>query len=124
MAMNWARGLRRVFVLLCVVWAGVVLIWFPIHIANERAETAGQLDVMFRQTQSRSTTPDQIAEHKKRMDVLWEQATLPWIYRHEYLDHWGTVLIVLVVPPALLYGVGWAGFRVSRWLVRGFRAEA
>ena len=69
-----------------------------------------------------SASPQAKAEHEKSQAKLWEQATLPYFYRHEMLANWPWVLAALVVPPAFLYGLVRGIVAITAWVIKGFRA--
>lgn len=132
MALDWAKGLRRIFVLLCVAWAFIVLVWYPIRIAKQNREKADEFERLPAPVvveEVTTPTPEDLARqaketarHEHIAAGFWERATLPWIYKNEYLRHWPLVLGAMLLPPALFYGLAVAAFRTGRWVLRGFKA--
>lgn len=118
--MNYRRGLHRVFALACVLWALAVLVGFPIQAVNRNREFAWQSEAFA----TSHPAPDAASriEHERSQRLLWQQATLQYVYRHEVLPHWPIVLATLVIPPLVAYGLIWLGISIMSWVIRGFRA--
>jgi hypothetical protein len=115
---NWKRGLNRIFVLLCVVWAIVALVVIPAGIAKSNAEFAAKTEQFWANLSDRTKTPEKVAQHEKQMEALWEEATVQGVYEQW---PWYGILAGLVIPPLLFYAVCWIVIRSGRWIRRGFR---
>ena len=73
----------------------------------------------------RVTTDRQAIEKLEKADtelakVMHESVSLGAIYK-EILKDWHFVLIAVVVPPVVIYGVLYALVMCINWIVRGFK---
>jgi hypothetical protein len=101
-----------------------VLVWWPHYlVVRERRRVDDFYASLYSGSKDMLPTAalqQQAAEGAKRR----EEVTFSSVYETHMLFYWPWVLAALVVPPALFYGASRAIFRVVRWLVRGFKAEA
>lgn len=113
----WRRGLHRLFILFCVLWAVFILIGIPIKKAQQSFELAVRLNI-----ENSATTQAEKDKHEQRQKALMDKASLPHVYKIQVLPeiHW--YLLGVLFPPALLYFLVWSMHRLGRWLYRGFRA--
>ena len=124
--MNWRRGLHRVFLVACALWVLAVLVVFPFVEVGRARDFAAQSDVM--SSSSALTSPESQIDRQRKLNrersqtVLWQQATVSHFYRHEMLGHWFLLLVVLLVPPTLIYGLARAVLAASSWVATGFRS--
>lgn len=117
---NWSRGFRRMFVVACVLWAGVALVWFPMHLVKEKHEIVIAMRTLWISAPPDQKTPETTAIYERELAKVQEHATEVWVYRHE----WAIILAALVLPLAALYGTGWLTLKLIRWLARGFAGSA
>jgi hypothetical protein len=109
--------LPRVFILLYLAWAVVVLVIVPIHIADANRSTAVQLESAWAALPQDYKTPDRSAVHEKTMMPIWEDTTLPGVYRQ---FSWYWILAAVVIPPVLLFTICWGFVALARWIAKGF----
>jgi hypothetical protein len=115
---NWARGIHRVFLLLCVIWALFVWIGLPVMQARQASDFA----VMIYGFNIEHPAKDSVeqADRQQTQRTLFEESTLPSIYKVQVLPNLHWFLLGALLPPAILYGLARAVIALVRWLYRGF----
>ena len=107
---NYRRGLTRIYLVLWIVWALVVLVGIPWYMKGEYSRqyaywlVEGQRDLA--------------AEYLKELQTLTYTS---WF--RTLIQYWPYTLGALVGVPAALYGLLYGVAMTIRWIVRGFRGD-
>jgi hypothetical protein len=117
--LNLNRGLHRVFLLGCALWALFVLVIFPVWTASSARASVDET-VAYDVAHPADDAAVRL-KREKEIKELYSHATVAHIYRHEVLPNWPFVLGALVLPPLVVYVLARLGAAVVGWLVRGFR---
>jgi hypothetical protein len=119
-AVNWNRGLHRVFALLCMLWAGYLLVWLPMQ-ARERAYTYA-IDTTMREYNYAKAVGKPLMSAEE-LDALTkenlEMATWSYQYRG-FMKDLPWLLAITILIPALIYGLIRLFLMLLLWLYRGF----
>ena len=115
--MNIRRGMNRLFIVAWVVY-GVWLLWYVIREPINRDEGIAFQELQSCYHISPGATWNQCSDAYRQSVNEAEQAG----YREMRQPSWiGLVLLALVVPPLLVYGVVLLLVKIAKWVVAGFR---
>jgi hypothetical protein len=117
-AVNWNRGLHRVFALLCLFWLGFWCVYIPMDEMKKATTYAAQTDI--REYEFERAFPAKSPEEKATLrKENWERATWSYQYKKIFVEQAGALWIIVLIP-----AVGYLLIRLflmlSLWLYRGF----
>ena len=117
--MNIRRGMNRLFIIAWVVY-GVWLLWYAIR---EPVNTAHSAALQWLQT-CYHTAPAADWEHCRDSYEQSVKDAEQAQNREMRQPSWiGLVLLMLVVPPLIAYGIIFMLVKVTSWVVAGFRTS-
>jgi hypothetical protein len=118
--MTWRRGFHRLFAVLWVIWAFFVLVVSPIQEAKQAQASAAFYYARWAEIpiKDESDRVERDKENKER----WKHASLSHIYKTEMIPNLHWVLLLIILPPALLYGLIRGTISFCKWLYNGFHA--
>ena len=115
-AVNWNRGLHRVFALLCVLWVGSVFIWVPIEIRNEAQKHAYETYI---DSNNKLNSPEEQIDIDLQFKQNLKEAEWASVYKI-YLDDPKEVILATVMFPAAFYVLSRLLIMLLVWIYRGF----
>ena len=115
-AVNWNRGLHRVFALLCVLWVGSVFIWVPIEIRNEAQKHAYETYI---DSNNKLNSPEEQIDIDLQYKQNLKEAEWASVYKI-YLDDPKEVILATVMFPAAFYVLSRLLIMLLVWIYRGF----
>ena len=117
--MNIRRGMNRLFIIAWVVY-GVWLLWFVIREPINTADSAALHGLQSCYHTSPGADWNQCTDTYRQSVKDAEEAQ----YREMREPSWiGLVLLALVVPPLVVYGIVLFLIKVASWVVAGFRTS-
>jgi hypothetical protein len=115
---NFKRGFNRFFLVLTFLWVVYCAAVFPL----QRGGAA------FNQYQKESSgcyqSGGSISDRVSCGDVAfanWRDSADQWTYKRYYRDLWLPLLLAIVFPPAIIYGLARGLVAVTIWVGRGFK---
>ena len=129
-AVNYRRGLNRIYLVFCVTWILLFLVGWPMYLRSQRLKNAIEIEsthgALTRELKGRISDPNdlqQIEKADKEIARLQrESASLASIYTEMWKTWSWFESALLVVPPIVLYGVLSGLAMITRWIVRGFKS--
>jgi|ERR1700683_2723259 len=115
---NLKRGFNRLFLVLTFLWVGYCAVVFPIQQSGDA----------FNQYQRESSgcyqSEGSISDKVSCADVAftnWRDSADQWTYKRYYRNLWLPLLLAIVFPPAIIYGLARGLAAVTIWVGRGFK---
>lgn len=102
---TWTRGLKRLYLIVVIVWFSYWIIWVPLEGIRSWQQLA--LSV----------------EDKTKQQEYWAHANLiaQWrVLAQEMIKNPFATIVVVFLPPALGYGILHATLGTVGWILRGF----
>ena len=130
---NYRRGINRTFVLASIAWIAFAL-YLPLREANTAQSRQSSLDyAIYDQCLKNAIEEDRLegpsVQHDRSQrcreqlvravqveDRIWS-ASLPY----SSITGWLLLIGLCVVPPLIVYLLGWGLWSIGRWVVAGFR---
>jgi len=122
--LNWRKGFNRVFVVAAIGWAVFVLVIYPWHKRREAYEWYAASLERCATTEVAGRVIDPNYPRCAQGAEMFLHAELDQYSLGTWLKDWRSrleALGVVLVPPAVAYGLFRLGWLVLAWVIRGFR---
>jgi hypothetical protein len=123
---NLSRGLKRIYLVLTIAWCLWVL-WWPVKARNEEYK-GDYLRASLTFDTCRALATNSYQQCSDQQEVALAEAKRSTIDKNPYL--WATdgsyamlwlFPVVMLVPPAMVYGLLFAFTKLVLWIVNGFK---
>lgn len=115
------RGIKRVLVMLTVIWSIYPLFMYP----GEQRNRAIDLYNISRELcyNSGSTPPNDLQSCVRNAESTFEQTYKPWMLFPYLQENWFVVVAAILLPPVFAYWLILGTYAVMMWICHGFRRD-
>ncbi len=129
MRTNVKRGLNRLFVVGCTLWFIFFLVGWPIisAVRGEREADKYETDGFAKLSAEQKGNPETMRDFRFLADAYRNGVRS----RSGFAGHYSDIreqpldmLVIFLIPPAIVYLVGWGIAALTSWVIIGFRSDA